>query len=183
MSKHKLLNLLNSYNPVNLQEIEYKKNMLNFLNKHSDCFERSNISGHFTASCLLENCDGTKFLLTKHRKLGMWLQLGGHADGDSDLLNVALKEAEEESGINDISCVSDEIFDLSVHAIPEYKCIPAHFHYDVRFFLKAREDDKFVISDESTDLQWFSADEQIPSDNQELLRLIEKWKIASARDR
>jgi 8-oxo-dGTP pyrophosphatase MutT (NUDIX family) len=86
--------------------------MLQFLDAHEDCFERSRLVGHFCGSCWLENCDGTKFLLTLHGKHKRWTPLGGHADGDSDILRVAMREAREESGLEHIDLVSDEIFDI-----------------------------------------------------------------------
>lgn len=95
--------------------------------------------------------------LTLHKKLGFWLQLGGHADGDSNLLSVAIKEAYEESGLNNISVLSEEIFDIDIHYIPKFKSVPGHYHYDVRFLLKnCDDDDKIKISDESNDLRWFN---------------------------
>ena len=111
----------------------FSEKVSEFVKDHEDCFERSRLSGHVTGSCWLENYDGTKFLLTKHKKLKSWLQLGGHADGDSDIIRVSLKEAHEESGLKNIELISADIFDLGVHLIPKCKNIPQHYHYDIRF--------------------------------------------------
>ena len=88
-----------------------------FLATHGDAFERTLAIGHFTGSAWLVSGDGARVLLTHHRKLGRWLQLGGHADGDTDLRRVALREAEEESGLHGLA-VESGIFDLDRHRIP-----------------------------------------------------------------
>ena len=171
----KLLCLLESYNPKDESEIKYKAQMLEFLKNNEDCFERSCEIGHFTGSSWLENRDGSAFLLTKHRKLGAWFQLGGHADGDNDLLCVSIKEAQEESGVANVFPVSEEIFDLSVHLIPSFGYIPEHYHYDIRFLLKTNENDNAIgISEESIDLRWFRDSEYL-IDNKETLRMFNKW--------
>jgi len=111
--------------------------------------------GHFTASCWLVDASGARVLLTHHRKLGRWLQLGGHADGDTDLVRVALKEAQEESGLMDLS-IASAIFDLDVHEIPARAGDCAHLHWDVRFVVRANGSLDFVTSAESIALAWIS---------------------------
>lgn len=173
MHRNALRKMLENYSSTVEEESAYKS-QLKFLEEHEDCFERSCEVGHFTGSCWVENPDGTKFLLTLHKKIGLWLQLGGHADGNCDLAQVALKEAYEESGLNHIELVSKDIFDVDVHLIAEHKGIPAHYHYDVRFLLRAT-DENIKISDESSDLRWFS---ELPSDNlgASVVHMYEKWK-------
>ena len=118
-----------------------------------DAFQRERLAGHFTASAWLVSADDARVLLTHHRKLGMWLQLGGHADGERDLKVAALKEAEEESGLAGLS-IEPGIFDLDRHRIPEHKGVPEHWHYDVRYVVRAGTDEAYVVSDESHDLAW-----------------------------
>lgn len=118
-----------------------------------DPFRRERLAGHFTASSWLVDQDGRRVLLTHHRKLGRWLQLGGHADGEPDFATVALTEAGEESGLPDLS-VEPQIFDLDRHWIPEHKGVPAHWHYDVRFVVHAGGNAEFIVSDESHALAW-----------------------------
>ncbi len=96
----------------------------------------------------------TRTLLTHHRKLGLWLQLGGHADGDPDLAAVAMREAREESGLTRLRLVGPTIFDLDRHLIPERKGVPAHWHFDLRFLIEADPGEALVVSDESHDLAW-----------------------------
>ena len=100
----------------------------------------------------------------------MWLQLGGHSDGDPDTAAVAKREAEEESGLP-VTLVSAEIFDIDVHAIPARKDDPEHEHFDVRFQLLAERDD-FVVSAESIDLAWVPlVDLQQYTDEESILRM------------
>lgn len=169
--------MLERYNidPKYLEEAEYKSQMLDFLNAHGDCFERSLSCGHFTGSCWVVNPDNSKFLLTLHKKIGLWLQLGGHADGDSNLAHVAHREAYEESGLDHIDLVSAEIFDIGVHLIEPYKGIPAHYHYDVRFLLRA-SNENIKISDESDDLRWFKTPPTENYGGDGVIRMYEKWK-------
>lgn len=136
------------------EEAETVVRMLDFLEHDPQCFERQQLQRHFTASAWVFNHDGSAFLLTHHRKLSIWIQLGGHADGDPDLLAVALREAHEESGIDGIVADSAEIADVDIHDIPTHKSVPAHQHYDVRFVLRAPVGASFTVSDESHALAW-----------------------------
>ena len=134
--------------------------MLRFIRTHENCFERCCRHGHITGSAWLLSPGGDKILLTLHRKLQRWLQTGGHADGNPRPLEVALREAEEESGISGIQPVSPEIFDIDIHLIPENatKSEPAHYHYDIRYLLRAPHE-QFTISEESVALQWWSRED------------------------
>lgn len=132
--------------------------MLDFVRRRPDCFCRSCLEGHLTGSAWLLAPGGREALLLRHRKLQRWLQPGGHADGDEDLLRVALREAKEESGIRGISALSTEIFDVDIHEIPARPGEPRHRHFDVRFLLQApcRE---AVVSDESEGAAWVRLEE------------------------
>ncbi|WP_233842786.1 NUDIX hydrolase [Dyella sp. 2HG41-7] len=147
-----------------------------FLDEAERPFHRENTAGHFTGSAWLVDSDGEHVLLTHHRKLNRWLQLGGHADGDSDLAAVALREACEESGLAEL-VVDPEIFDVDKHWIPARNDEPGHWHYDVRYVVRARVRDAFVVSDESLELAWVSirtlADE--PETDESLQRMARKW--------
>ena len=147
-----------------------------FLGSSSDVFERSHAIGHFTGSAWLVSADGSRVLLTHHRKLGRWLQLGGHADGDANLARVALREAEEESGLSELS-VEREIFDLDRHCIPARGADPEHWHYDVRFVVRANGSEEFVVSDESHALAWRDISEiaQDETADPSVRRMAEKW--------
>lgn len=141
-----------------------------------DPYVRERLEGHFTASSWLASRDGLRTLLTHHRKLGLWLQPGGHADGDRDLARVALREAEEETGLPGLS-VEPGIFDLDRHWIPEHRGVPAHWHYDVRYVVRAGADERFVVSAESHALAWreVAALEADPEMDASLRRMARKW--------
>lgn len=145
-----------------------------------DPFVRERVAGHFTASCWLVDRTGARVLLTHHRKLDRWLQLGGHADGDRDLQQVALKEAQEESGLTGLS-VEPGLFDLDRHWIPQHKDVPAHWHYDVRYVVRAGEHEDFVVSDESHDLQWREIAALVDDEHADpsLRRMAGKWLARS----
>lgn len=139
-------------------------------------FRRERLAGHFTASCWLVDRAGERVLLTHHRKLGLWLQLGGHADGQRELPLAALREAEEESGLPGLR-VEEAIFDLDRHWIPEHKAVPAHWHYDVRYVVRAGDDEAYVVSEESLDLAWRRIDELAAdaATDASVQRMARKW--------
>jgi len=139
-------------------------------------FTRGRLRGHFTASAWLVSRDRQHVLLTHHRKLDRWLQLGGHADGDTDLLRVALREATEESGLTDLEGKPD-IFDLDRHWIPELAEVSGHWHYDVRFVVLATGSETFGVSEESHALAWreISAIAAYPDADESLRRMARRW--------
>jgi 8-oxo-dGTP pyrophosphatase MutT (NUDIX family) len=149
---------------------------LQFLASAPQAFERSHAIGHFTGSAWLVSADGERVLLTHHRKLGRWLQLGGHADGDRDLARVALREAEEESGLRDL-VAEPEIFDLDRHLIPARGDEPAHWHYDVRYVVRATGSEVFEVSAESLELAWrpVRAIADDPQADESLRRMAQRW--------
>ena len=101
----------------------------------------------------------------------MWLQLGGHADGEKDLIKVALKEAKEESGFSEFNLLSKEIFDLDIHEIEAINNEPQHLHYDVRFLLEAdQEKHEIIVSDESHDVKWIPIKNVINYNSEESIK-------------
>lgn len=142
----------------------------------SNPFMRERLAGHLTASSWLVDRSGLRVLLTHHRKLDRWLQLGGHADGDIDLPRVALREAEEESGIDGLA-LEGGLFDLDRHWIPERGDVPGHWHYDARYVVRAGASEDFVVSAESLDLAWrdIEAIAEDPEADASLRRMARKW--------
>ena len=179
MHRIDIINQLNEYQARWAGEATVVERFIKFVENHPDCFERSLMSGHVTGSAWLVNNRGTHVLLTHHKKLDRWLQLGGHADGESDVLNVALREACEESGLNGIEPVGGNIFDIEIHLIPERGNEPDHFHYDVRYAFRSVTDESFTVSDESHDLSWVEIG-SIRQFTQEIsmLRMADKWNNA-----
>lgn len=147
-----------------------------FLHTHANAFERSNPSGHFTGSAWLVSADGARVLLMHHRKLDRWLQPGGHADGDADLARVALREAQEETGVADLH-VEGGIFDIDRHRIPARANEAEHWHYDVRYVVRAGADERFTVNQESRALAWRSVAEMVGDDSLDvsLWRMAHKW--------
>ncbi|HRE04082.1 MAG TPA: NUDIX hydrolase [Opitutaceae bacterium] len=129
-----------------------------FIDSHPDCLWRTCKAGHLTASAWVVNPSRNQVLLTHHRKLGKWLQLGGHADGAEDLAAVALREVVEESGISRFKLLSGALFDLDQHQIPARGDEPAHWHFDFRFLVEADDRERPVVSEESHDVAWIPVD-------------------------
>jgi 8-oxo-dGTP pyrophosphatase MutT (NUDIX family) len=153
-----LLSKLVVYRPSDAHEARMAERLRQFVEIHTDCFQRSLLVGHVTGSAWIVDAERAFALLTHHRKLDKWLQPGGHADGDSDILRVALREAREESGLAAIRPVSDDIFDIDIHTIPARGAEPEHLHYDVRFLLEADRTAPLTISAESRSLEWVAPD-------------------------
>jgi 8-oxo-dGTP pyrophosphatase MutT (NUDIX family) len=150
-----LLSALRNYKTVYDEERGYVTRFIELL-QHRDAYQRNHLPGHITGSSWIINNEGSKVLLVKHAALHKWLQPGGHADGDENVFRVALREANEETGLVDLTPVGTGFFDIDIHAIPGRKDLPfpQHDHYDVRFLFQADESDTLLISDESTDLKW-----------------------------
>ncbi len=176
MHRTGLLQALAQYQTQYVEESGLIDRFRRFVQAHPDCFERSLAVGHLTGSAWLVNEPGTHVLLTHHRKLNMWIQLGGHADGDVDVWRVALKEAQEESGLARIEPLGRAVFDVDIHAIPARGSDAAHVHYDVRFAFRAVGSDQFTVSDESHALAWCAV-AQIPAlTSEESIRpMARKW--------
>lgn len=172
--RQRLLDLIDDYAVRYPEEREVAARFVSFICKNPRCFERDCWAGHITGSAWLLNPARTHVLLTHHRKLGRWLQLGGHSDGESNTLMAAQREAEEESGLP-VRVLQPWIFDLDVHEIPARKSDPAHFHFDVRFLFEA-DHDEFRVSNESLDLAWVPvADLADVTDEISVLRMGWKW--------
>ena len=179
MHRKPLLDLLARYRAAHPDETTCVDRIRALVETQRDCFERSCFPGHVTASAWVLSPDGKRFLLTHHRKLDRWLQLGGHADGDSDVAAAALREAREESGLAELrfayAADAPVPIDLDVHLIPARGSDPAHHHHDVRFVLVAAPGQTIFASDESTSLEWFDMDvlEDV-ADDDSVLRLGRK---------
>ena len=155
--------------PETLEDLALVKEFKDLITRTEAPFSRHEFTpGHITGSAVLLNQDWSKILLTHHRKLDKWLQLGGHSDGSAETHLVAYREGLEESGLKELNLVqlpnAETIktvipFDLDIHKIPARKSEPEHLHYDVRFILTGSDQVDFEISDESNDLKWFTLEE------------------------
>ena len=146
-----------------------------FIAAHPDCLWRTCLEGHLTASAWIVDAARTSTLLTHHRKLDRWLQLGGHVDGETDLAAAALREAREESGLARLRLVSPEIFDVDRHRIPARGAEPEHWHFDVRFLIEADPAESLAVSDESKDLAWVRLEDVARlNPDESLARMVQK---------
>jgi 8-oxo-dGTP pyrophosphatase MutT (NUDIX family) len=176
MHRQHLLQKLQSYNPIDDTDAATLKRFIEFINAHPDCFERSLKVGHITGSAWIVNQARNATLLTHHRKLDIWIQLGGHTDGNPDTLASAIREGQEESGIDTITPLSESIFDVDIHPIPARGDEPEHFHYDVRYAFIIDFDQPFTVSEESIDLAWVPINDlEQYSQEQSMLRMKRKW--------
>lgn len=174
-------------------DLEFESNTIqtvqHFIQENQNCFERTNIHGHVTGSALVTNPTLTRVLLTHHKKLGMWLQLGGHADGNPHIEDVAMTEACEESGLTRLKFLQFEHvfgleidgalpFDLDYHVIPQSEKDESHVHYDIRYIIVGDDSEAHVVSDESLDVKWFGLEEAgLVTREVSMHRQFEKLKI------
>jgi 8-oxo-dGTP pyrophosphatase MutT (NUDIX family) len=170
MHRQPLLKLLAAHRPFDESEAAMLQRTIDFVRAHDDCFERSLLVGHVTGSAWVRGESGV--LLLHHAKLNRWLQPGGHCDGDADVLRVTIKEAREESGL-EVEPVSTAIFDVDVHWIPQRGDVPGHWHYDVRFLLRAINGN-VQHNHESHGFRWVPLEEIRRSEDESLRRMALK---------
>ena len=150
--------------PYNEQEEVERKIMLNYINDFDDVLTRQNEYGHFTSSSFVLNKERTKILMIYHKIYNSWAWVGGHADGDSDLLYVAMKEAKEETGIKSVVPVSKDIYSLEIINVNGHekkgKYVGSHVHLNVTYLLEADENEEIHIKeDENSGVKWVPIDE------------------------
>ena len=160
-----LLDDLKAYCPCNAQEEQDKKTIIAFLEHYPDAFSRENKLGHMTASAWIVNKNRDKTLMVYHNLYDSWSWTGGHADGEEDLLKVAIKEAREETGA-EVRAVSEEIYSLEVLTVDGHEkrgeFVPSHLHPNVTYLLEADESAKLkVCPDENSGVSWFSFEEAL----------------------
>lgn len=177
MNRELTLQLLAAYQPEDAHEARMLEDIKQFVCAYDNFHSRSQLAGHLTGSAWVLSEDRTHALLTHHGKFNVWVQLGGHVEDDADMLSAALREAVEESGLSQVTPLSDRIFDVDVHAIPANPKEPAHFHYDIRFLFTADRTAPLIVSSESKDVAWVAL-EKISELTQEesVLRMMRKTK-------
>jgi 8-oxo-dGTP pyrophosphatase MutT (NUDIX family) len=177
-----MLEALEKYTPSDAEKNHWS-DIRALIENHLGCFDRTYFNpGHITGSALLVSADGSCILMNHHKFLNIWICFGGHADGETDILNVARREVIEESGIADIEPVITDIFDVDIHPIPfnAKKNEPPHKHFDIRYLFRVRNvvNENFALSDESCNLRWCSYEEarKLASHNDAgMHRLLDKW--------
>lgn len=175
-SQKDFLELLAGYQPLLPVEGLFRDHVRQFVQSFKEsAFVRDNEAGHITASAFVVDEDMEKMLLMHHKKLGFWVQFGGHADGDMNVIRVAKRELEEESGIINPKIYSDHIFDIDIHRIPQIGNEPVHLHYDIRFLFQMPIDVACKLKEDEVDeMRWFSFDEVAGLEESALERVCEK---------
>src|SRR4051812_11591846 len=182
MSRRPLLDMLARYRETFPVEADVVERICCLVESHANCFDRTCRPGHITAAAWILSTDRRRALMTHHRKLDRWLQLGGHADGQWHVEEVALPEAREESGLShfDIVPINGVLmpFDVDVHDIParydshSQLIEDAHEHHDIRFLMIAQSEE-LTVSDESHEVAWFTPEEVLERTNEEsIVRML-----------
>lgn len=178
---------LEKFVPYNEQEEIDKKIMLNYIKDFDDVLTRQNQYGHFTSSAFVLNKERTKILMVYHKIYNSWAWVGGHSDGDSDLLYVAMKEAKEEAGIKNVEPISKDIYSLELINVNGHekrgKYVGSHVHLNVTYLLEADENEEIHIKeDENSGVKWIPIDKILGASSEPWVRdrvyakIIDKMK-------
>ncbi len=173
--------------PYNEQEEIDKKIMLNYIKDFDDVLTRQNQYGHFTSSAFVLNKERTKILMAYHKIYNSWAWVGGHSDGDSNLLYVAMKEAKEETGIKNVEPISKDIYSLELINVNGHekrgKYVGSHVHLNVTYLLEADEnEDIHIKEDENSGVRWIPIDKILGASSEPWVRdrvyakIIDKMK-------
>ena len=167
----KIVEEIKKYRPCNAQEQRDQALILDFLEKNGDAFLQSNLLAHMTASSWIVNPERTKTLMVYHNLYDSWSWTGGHADGETDLLSVALREAREETGIEHVRPLSPEIFSLEVLTVDGHEkrgeYVPSHLHMNVTYLLESEESDTLhICREENSGVAWFTLEEALKASSE-----------------
>ncbi len=173
----KLRQQLEQYKPFNEQEAKDQEIILRYMDTFDNLLTRENEFAHFTSSAWLVNKDHTKVLMAYHNIYQSWSWVGGHADGESNLLHVALKEAKEETGLTNVKPVSEEIYSIEILGVPAHvkngKHVATHVHLNVTYLLEADEKELTKIKpDENSDISWFGLEEAVNASNEAEMKVV-----------
>lgn len=155
---------IEKYVPYNEQEEKDKNTILKYMDAFEDTLTRNNEFGHFTASAWVVNKERTKVLLIYHNIYKSWAWTGGHADGESDLLQTAIREVKEETGVENVKVLDDDIFSLEIVCVNGHvkrgKYVSSHVHLNLTYLLEVDENEKLRIKeDENSGVKWVPIDE------------------------
>jgi len=179
MHRQQLLNLLTNYHTRFMDEAGFVSHAVHFIRQNTDCFYRELWPMHVTGSAWVVNPSRDHVLLLHHRKLDQWFQPGGHADGDADIVRVALKETSEESGVAEeaVRLVDEAVFDVDMHVIQASHEAPRHKHIDIRFLVEIDDDIHIPGNHESNEIAWVSLDQVSRfNNNRSTYRMLEKTR-------
>jgi ADP-ribose pyrophosphatase YjhB (NUDIX family) len=175
MDRHNLIQHLQAHKPADEHEHEMCAELIRFVQTYENCAARELQIGHLTGSAWIVDEDLSHTLLTHHRKLNLWVQLGGHVEDDADMLSASWREAREESGLQNLQLLAPHIFDVDIHRIPARKNEPEHFHYDIRYAFRADRHAPLTVSSESRELMWVAFDNiEALTTEESILRMVRK---------
>lgn len=165
-NRQELLDEIAAYEPFNEQEERDKELIFHWIEQNEDAFSRKNVVAHVTASAWVVNKDRSKVLMVYHNIYNSWSWLGGHADGEIDLLSVAIREVKEESGISCVRPVSENIFSLESLTVDGHvkkgKYVSSHLHLNITYLLEADSEEAVRIkADENSGVAWFTPEEAL----------------------
>jgi 8-oxo-dGTP pyrophosphatase MutT (NUDIX family) len=179
MHRQELLGLLDRHQTRFMEEASYITRARAFVEQHADCFHCDLWPAHVTGSAWVVSPDRSQVLMMHHRKHDQWFQPGGHADGDADILRVALRETSEETGLEPsrVRLLGPDVFDVDIHEIPASVRGPRHEHIDIRFLVEIDNSLPVPGNDESHEVLWVDLPE-VPryNNNRSTYRMLEKTR-------
>ena len=170
-----ILEQIKKYAPYNEREEKDKEQIIKCIEEFDDIFYRENTLAHMTASAWVTNKDHTKILMAYHNIYNSFSWLGGHADGNTNLLEVAIKEVKEEAGINNVKAISNEIFSVEALTVDGHikngKYVSSHLHLNVTYLLEADDSEELIVKkDENSAVKWFDIDKAVEASNEKWFR-------------
>lgn len=175
VKRAQLIARLMEYIPYNEQEARDRETILRLLRSRDDIFLRLNTFAHMTASAWVVDSTRTKVLMAYHNIYNSWSWLGGHADGEADLLQVAIREVREESGVNFVEPLTEDIFSIEVLTVDGHEkrgaYVPSHLHLNITYLLEASENEETRIAEEeNSGVKWFPLSEAVAASSEEWFR-------------
>lgn len=181
-----LKELISKYEPYNEQEVKDKEMILKYIDLFDDVLTRENEIVHFTCSGFVLNKTRDKVLMVYHNIYNSWAWVGGHADGESDFLRVAIREVQEETGVKEVRPISEEIISLDVLSVLGHvkrgKYVTPHIHVSVAYLLEVDEEETLHIKeDENSNVDWLSLDSFLDLVKEEHMKPIYRKLIAKVK--
>jgi len=171
----RLFDVIQAYKPWNEQEDRDRKAMLSYIETQANVLSRQNEIAHFTASAWVLNREHTKVLLIHHNLYNSWSWTGGHADGDEDLCAVAIREVQEETGLQLVKLLQDGVFSLEILVVDGHEkrgeYVPSHLHLNLTYLLEADDSEALTVKpDENSGVRWFAPEDAVTASTEPWMR-------------